>query len=379
MNRIGSYLLLALWLITLSCKKASYQDALNKETMLTLVWNKAYEDDSLDKSFTGLQWALSFVGASLPNADPGLLVQDSLIMIDLNKIGFSENALEHMTALHGKIAASEEYRQNNAVDLGRYVTLLLSSPEHYYALTDVPDRLEALLSDYELNEPRGYVNNSGVSLEHRIIQYSDQDGFHQLFISAEVDTITGDTIEYETVDLMANGQPRFGIFEPDGTRRNFADPDHSQGGKPSKCMWCHESGIQPMFRKQYDKEGFLTYREFQDTLWKFKRAHYANQLELKDGVDYSKKQEHTLTEILYISFMEPSAERLSKEWGMPVEEVKEKLSSLDTHIHHEFPFLGDLYRRKEVARFAPFEGLPVAGSVREPSETEINYMSAHAQ
>ncbi len=73
--------------------------------------------------------------------------------------------------------------------------------------------------------------------------------------------------------------------------------------------------------------------------------------------------------------MEPTAERLSIEWGMSVAEVESLLSSLPTHIHEEFFYLGNLYNRKEVESLAPFRGLQVSSSVRAASEVEVNYIN----
>ena len=91
---------------------------------------------------------------------------------------------------------------------------------------------------------------------------------------------------------------------------------------------------------------------------------------LRQDIDYSKTLDHTFTEILYISFMEPSAERLASEWGIPVEQVTEKLKGLPTHTHHEFPYLGTLYNRKDVESLSPYSIIRVPESAREPSEYE---------
>ena len=107
-----------------------------------------------------------------------------------------------------------------------------------------------LLDNYEIKPERGYVNNSGVSFEHRIIGFSEQNGFDQVFFCTEIDPNSGDILEYETVEILPNGQTRFGIFNAEGFRINSTDPSHSNAGKPAKCMWCHESGIQPLFQEQ---------------------------------------------------------------------------------------------------------------------------------
>ena len=181
-------------------------------------------------------------------------------------MGFSNIAQEKLNSLHDAIITSEEYQINHAIDLGRYVSLLLGASEHYYEITGAPFLLSDLLDKYELKEERGYVNNSGVSFEHRIISFSEQNGLDQVFFCTEIDTDTGDVLAYETVEILANGQIRFGIYDADGIRINNADPLHSNAGKPAKCMWCHESGIQPLFSVQNDFEGFIPYLEFEEIL-----------------------------------------------------------------------------------------------------------------
>ena len=93
------------------------------------------------------------------------------------------------------------------------------------------------------------------------------------------------------------------------------------------------------------------------------------------GVDFSQTQQHTFTELLYISFMEPSAERLSREWNLTLTEVQNRLTGLPTHTYDEFPFLGTLYHRKDIELLAPYPGLSVSDHVREQSQTEVNHLN----
>ena len=57
----------------LSCESNTYSDLIETNTTITLKWNKAYADDSIDKSLIGLKWALSYVGATLPSSNTGFL------------------------------------------------------------------------------------------------------------------------------------------------------------------------------------------------------------------------------------------------------------------------------------------------------------------
>ena len=361
--------------LLISCVNSSYDDIVEEESNLLLKWNKAYEEDTLDKSIIGFQWASSYLGAILPNPNTGIRVQNNILEIDLEKLGFKSQAIQKLRALNEVIFASEEYRITGAIDLGRYVSLLLGASDHYYEITGVPYLLSDLLDKYDLKNERGYVNNSGVSFEHRIISFSEQNGFDQVFFCTEIDPNTGTILEYETVEILPNGQVLFGIYNAEGFRISNTDPAHSKAGKPAKCMWCHESRIQPLFSEQDNFDGFLPYLEFKEVISDYRSSHRALQFSLFDGVDFEETQQHTLTELLYITFMEPTAERLSIEWGVPVAEVENLLSGLTTHKNEEFFYLGDLYDRHEVAPFAPFSGLQVSTSVREESEIEVNYIN----
>ncbi len=359
----------------LSCTNESYSDLISDETTINLKWNKAYADDSIDKSLIGLKWALSYLGATLPSSNHGFSTTDTVITIDIKKLGFNESAGQKLLQLSQKIKLTSEYQTTGAVDLGRFVSLLLGASQHYYEISGTPKTLSEVLSQYLLLPQKGYVNNSGVSLEHRIIQFSAQDGFNQVFLSEEVDPVSGVIYEYETIELLPNGQLRFGIFDVEGNRKNNADATHSNAGKPAKCMWCHESNINQMFTTQDDFPNYLTYADFQNTLIGYRETNRAQKLALQDGVDFSQTQQHTLTELLYISFMEPSAERLSLEWDLPIAQVQDLLSGQPTHMHAEFPFLGTLYNRKDIEDLSPFHGLEVSDHVREASVTEVNHLT----
>lgn len=368
-------LFISILILFVSCENNTYYELQNHDDTLHLKWNKAYPDDTIDKSLIGLKWGLSYIGAILPKSLNGVSTSNNIISININKLGFSKSAIEKLSKLNLKIKESQEYRTTNTIDLGRYIALLIGASEHYYEITGVPNRLDALLNRYTLSPEKGYINNSSVSFDHRIIAFSEQSGFNQIFISTETDPVSGQIHEYETIELLPNGQLRFGVFDANGNRKNNADPSYGKAGKPGKCMWCHESSINQMFTSQNDFTGYLSASAFQNKLINYKESNRNLKLTLVDGVDFSQTQQHTLTELLYISFMEPSAERLSVEWKMSLTQVQGLLSNLPTHIYAEFPFLGNLYYRKDVESLAPFQGLSVSSSVREQSETEVNHLN----
>lgn len=365
---------LLMMIILVSCRYDHKMEPTLGSKSINLKWNKAYPDDNIEKSLTGLKWALSFVGAALIQEGNGIFISKDTIRLDISKLGLSDIAEQKLYRLQTRIKESEEYQKTNAVDMGRYVSLLIGASEHYYAITEVPFQLKDVLKKYTLKNEKGYVNNSGVSLKHRVLQFSEQNGFEQVFLSEEIDSNSKEILEYETIELMQNGQIRFGIWDVNGNRKNAVDASHSNAGKPAKCMWCHESSIQQFYNLQKDYPGYLTYADLQDKLVAYRYAYHLKQKSLSSGVDFSKLQDHTFTELLYISFMEPSAERLSLEWGIKVDQVKTILSGFNTHSYDEFPFLGNLYHRSEIEQFAPFKGLSVSESVREKKGIEVNHI-----
>lgn len=369
-------LLILVLIIIFSCKNENEFTGLNNSKIL-LKWNKAYNDDSIEKSIIGLKWALSQVGATILNQD-NIEIKSEILCIEVSKMGFSKNAEKALRKIHQKIKESEEYKLNKSIDVGRYVALLLGSSEHYYALVETPKTLDEITKNYTLLPEKGYINNSSVSKVHRIIQFSEQKRFNQLFVSQEIDSVTGEIYEFETIELLKNGQLRFGIFDANGKRKMAADSKHTEAGKPAKCMWCHESNIQPMFNDQKNIKGFLPYMKLQETFDTYRELNQNDKIQFIDVlnyIDYQQTQEHTFTEILYTSFMEPSAKRLALEWNMTEKQVQTKLKNHTTHQHHEFDFLGELYYRNEIEHLAPFKGLPVSASIREQSVKEVNHIN----
>jgi hypothetical protein len=367
--------LLFLWMITSlsSCLKNVSEFADENIAIINLQFNKAYADDTIEKATLGLYWCYSMVGAKVLNSAV-LSTDNNTITVNINDIVLDENALTKIKILHAKIIETEAYKQTKTIDLGRYISLLIGSSEHYYKITNIPNTLDEVLSNYKLKPSKGYINNSAVSLKHRVIEYSNQESSKQLFLSNETDPQTNEIIEYETIEIMENGQLKFGIFDANKNRINAANNLHTTAGKPAKCMWCHESNINQLFTPQNDFSGFLTYKQLNDTLIKFNNGLKEQQNELVEGVKFSNKQDHVMLELAYINFMEPSTLRLSNEWNISQTEVENLLSTLATHVHHEFPFLGVLYDRNDVEKYAPYKGLEVSTSIREVSEIEVNHI-----
>lgn len=344
---------------------------------INLKWNKAYEQDTFKRSVTGLKWALSYLGSTLANnsLQKGITYKDSIITLNLKQLGFSEDAKETLAKLQFIFKNSENYKKNNTMDLGRYIALTFGNSNHYYAIVGVPKSLNYFENLYKFDSITGYIDNSSVSKVDRIISFSKiSTNNKQGFISAEVDSISKEVLEYETMEIMPNGQLRFGIYDEKGNLKDAANSSITRAGKPAKCIWCHEVVVQPLFRQQKNHKGYLSFMKFNDTLKYFNHKLQDYQDSKWKDKSLRNKKLHTELELLYISFMEPTAERISREWNMTLMEVKQKTSHLKTHNHKEFPFLGNLYHRKDIDLLAPFRYLEVPESIREKSNNKTNLL-----
>ncbi len=370
MNKLKIFILTFLCFLFLNCsKKEAYQ--------INLKWNKSYPDDTIEKNVIGLQWCLSFLGSTITNDSipSGLTYNDSLISLDINKLGFRKESASFLAKLNYKLKDSDEYKKTKSVDLGRFMALTIGSSYHYYKIVDIPEKLDDYYSLYKFDNLRGYINNSSVSYLHRIISYSNNSNkFKQGFISAEIDSISKTVLEYETMEVMPNGLLKFGVYDVNGQLKSSGNPNHTRAGKPAKCIWCHEVNIQPLFRDQKDFHGFSPYLALNDSLEKFNQSLQRKQDSLWSNKAIKDKKKHTLMEIAYISFMEPSIERLSLEWSIPKEKVTDKLKGFVTHRHHEFDYLGNLYKREDVDKIAPWKTLEVPSDIRNKSPNELNLL-----
>jgi hypothetical protein len=341
---------------------------------INLKWHKSYPDDSFKKAVEGLNWGLSHVGAGFTIGESNLNQLEEKVGIDPSELGMSTVGKATLIQLHEKIQRSDLYQINGWLDMGQYLTLLIGSSEHYYKLTGVPETLNEWRNQYEIAPIYGFVSNSEISYKPRELYFYEPNGLEQFFLSKEFDTISDETLGFEAFDVMSNGQLRYGVFDANGNRMAGANAAFSDAGKPGKCMWCHESAIQPLFGVQEARPGYLSPDDLADTLWHFRLRHKDTQTSLSDGVDFTNLAGHVHMELLYISYLEPSIEQLAAEWGQSVEEVSELLAALETHNHEEFPFLGERYWRDEVNLFSPVPLLPTPTDVRELDGEEVNLL-----
>lgn len=348
-------------------------DLVNNKTTIQLKWNSAYQTQTKQEVEIGFLWALSFLGADLPKGsfNEAIFWNGDKLNINFSGLGFNEKGLDAISRLIYLFKQSEEYKKTGAIDLGRFIALTLNSSKHYYAITGIAKTFDEFKRGKIFDRKQFVATNSTISSHDRIIDLPDSSNMDYIKDAYIANECTGKVSEgnnkitsFEVAEQMRNGQFRFAIYDTTGILLSAAN---GAAGKPAKCLWCHEIYIQTLHADQVDEPSFYSAEQFKYIVSRNTSVLKNYRNTLTSDIDYERKQDHTFTELLYISFMEPSAERLALEWGMSLESVKEKLAGLSTHLHAEFGYLGKLYFRDEVDKLAPYTSVIPPSSAREKS------------
>jgi hypothetical protein len=363
--------------VLLLCACGSAPPPAPSDLTVTLRWVRGYSGDSKQKIEVGLMWALSFLGARFPDDAPKAFIwHDNLVTVDLDRVGLPQNARPAWEQLIANLNRSDEDRRMGGVDIGRFLMLTLCSPHAYYRLTGVESHFDQFRSRHTFESEQMAVVQSLIARGNRLIEIGAATNLSQIaFIGYEgTGTFGAHTFEkreIEAIEFMDNGQLRFALYDLQGNLKSSATAALTSAGKPSKCLWCHEIRLQPAFKNVTDIPGFHTTRDFDALIAERMKLVDRYRAGLHSKVDFKRTQDHTFAELPYLTFMEPSAERLSVEWNLPVEEVVARLKGKPTHKQEEFAWLGDtLYRRADVDALAPYPVIKVATDPREPSDYE---------
>lgn len=346
-----------------------------------LRWIPDVGDADWDTARAGLWWALSNLGAA-PADEGALRVQEQgadgvVFTLDLGAVGFPEARLPDVAAAVAPVRAWS----SEPVDLGRFLMATLYEPGRYYAITGACATLEEWRAARLAPEALDYaVTLSLLVPGERLIRLNpagpapggdtdapadtddtaaDDTGAASLaeagarvaglgFLASEGEGSLADgsfvAHEYETVDVMPNGQQRYAVYDASGAL--LAGAETTVAGQPGKCMWCHEHRIQRGAAENPGVPGYLDYAAFAAEVdvaeaW-MERVRAAAPV-----VDFAAAPAvHEHAERLTLVYLEPSAARVALEWGVPVEEVL--ALGLATHTNPEFPELGDRLARADV-------------------------------
>ena len=345
--------------------------------VIELRWVKAYPRESKSDVETGLLWSLSLLGARLPRDAAVVVWHGDRMTLDLAHAQVLEGTGPAWRQLVAAMKGSGEYRVHGALDVGRFLAVALGSSNHYYALTGANPHYADARARYHFESKPAAIARSAVALGNRRIEISAAHDAAQIaFVAYEGHGSLADGTfvprELELLDTMPNGQLRFALYDLDGHLKNGASKDLTTAGKPAKCMWCHESGLQHTFIEFPGVAGFNDRREFDALVAQRRDLLLAYRDGLDTQIEYRHRQDHTYGELLYLTFEEPSRERLAAEWGVSIDRAAELLRGKPTHAHAEFAYLGrELYQRADVDNLAPYAVLRAPLSIREESGPEI--------
>jgi hypothetical protein len=353
--------------------------------VIKLRWIKSYPEQARSNVDAGLYWALSYLGAKLPADAAVLSWNGTLVTLDLDAAGVSQTTKPAWRKLLQVLESSDEYRVMGGIDVGRFVFLTLCSSYQYYALTGVSPSFAEFRARHTFAPRQVAIVESAVAYGNRLIEVAKGDDFNSIaFVAFEgtgsLPHHSFQKTDIETLDLMENGQLRFGLYDLEGHLKAAATPALTAAGKPSKCLFCHELNLQPPFRNVTEVEGYYGTKEFTAFVADAARIVASYRKTLKSKVDFTGLRDHSQAETLYLSFAEPTASRLASEWNIPLDRVQQLLASrnLRTHPHTEAfdnEFLGDeLYDRNEVDSLAPYATIRGPSDMREASSYEPNLL-----
>ena len=349
---------------------------------IVLIWNKGYEKQTSQDVMRGMIWTFSWLGAELPEGSfaNAVRTQDSLrYTVNFDSLGFTDEAQHELKVICDSIRRTEEYKARGGIDIGEFVMLTLGCSNHYYRIVGAPARLSDFRQHYKLDSTVHVfgLTTSGVARGERLVHFSrDTSLLHYGFMAMEgtgsLDSGTFVADHYECFDVMPNGQLRFMIYGSDGHLTSGTPKQYGEAGKPAKCLWCHETSIQPLFIDNRPVAGMMTNEEFITYRDSMQARLQRYRFSLKSDMNYENHQEHTLAELLYITYMEPTAMHIAHEWNITEDSVRWILRREKSYTFEEFDYIGTVYDRRNVWYHDTIRNIEVPQSARETGY-EVNF------
>ena len=365
--KVALFLILCCYVLT-DCSMSKNTQNTNQDLTIKLRWVKSYPHETQEKVNEGLKWILSYLGALLPqetSEETMVWLDDNLLHLDISKAGFPKASYKEWNQILQQLRQTKEYTDLGSLDIGRFVMMSFNSSDSYYVITGVESTFDAFKKKYEFVGDRQehlLPGQSGVTTGLRKIYSSTGNTIDRIAHMAEEghgdDPQTFVAKETEVFDFMLNGQPRFAVYGKDGNLKTGGNPELSFAGKPSKCMWCHESGVNLPFRLMNthpDKPELLSdFKNLVNSQNKILDDYYFNLTETIDTFRFQKPN-HYLAELLYISYQTPTKQRALNE----IYNAGKSDGVIDFEIvdstHHEFKFLRKLVSRQELDEYLPYK------------------------
>ena len=320
-------------------------EAPHRSPDVALIWRRSHAAETWAQASSGLAWQLTLLGA-LPNNGDWLEVDRQVddrvdFTLHLDRVGLSSMGLE---ATLDALAEVED-----GADLGLFMMRTVYSPWHYYQITGACVELDDWRSRLELAATFP-VTQSAVVAGHReltlVTEQTAVEGIAAMLSDGEGDVEIGsfEALEFETMDVMDNGQLRFAVYDERGELVPAATPSISPAGAPGSCHWCHEGhpmeeGAAP-FGDTFDGWIGEQWSLIQDT-----------REQLVSDVDWTDPTVHAAGEMLAHGWLYPNIERLSNEWEIEPAEVERRLSEelqIAGAEDWEHPELGEIFARVDL-------------------------------
>lgn len=334
---------------------------------LSLVWRPTDPEDTWASARAGLDWALSQLGATPPADGSAVVVRGEAtdrvaFTLHIDRLSLPAAATAVLADVEAELNTAE-----SSAEIGRFLMRSLHEPWRYYATTGACPTREDWEAARQLRPVEYAVTTSLLTEAERRITLNDApDSWAAVGFLAEEGSgslIDGSFVasEAETLDVMANGQFRYAVYDTDGAL--LPAGVLSPAGTPGKCAWCHELTIQAGTAENASAPGYLDY-----SAWMEARADAHAQLTslrsaLSTSVDYETISVHEAGERLVEGFLLPDAARVAAEWGVTEAEVIAALGE-GTEVQEEFGW-EDRYLRADVDAAAPFAVVPTLPSARE--------------
>ncbi len=238
------------------------------DLVIQLRWMQSYPSQSRAKANTGLFWALSFLGAKLP-ADAAIISwSGNVVTVDLDAAGVPQGSREAWKKLVRLLKTSDEYRVMGGMDMGRFVFLSLCGSQQYYALTGVTPTYAEFRARHAFAPRQVAIVESAVAHGNRLIEVGQGEGIDSVaFVAFEgagaLRDHTFQKADIETLDLMDNGQLRFGLYDLEGHLKETTTRSLTTAGKPSKCLWWSRDQRAAAIQECHGPGGLLQYQGIQ--------------------------------------------------------------------------------------------------------------------
>jgi len=316
----------------------------------------------------GFYWALSYLGATVPAHEIEQVIEQGKagqVVLHPERLGLGEKGQQAFVIICDSILQSRSYRALGEIPMGAFIAIFIGSASHYYAVTEAPRTLEEFIRLHDTPLRTYEIRRSQITGESRMIAMNKQKGIKSFWaITRSSDSKTNAS---EAIDMMANGQLRFMVYDESGQLVSAPREPMNQAGKPAKCMWCHEGRLQKEHEARRPNRWLRKFVNRKNSeLDKFRHT-------LSTHYYFEPHPAHTYMEKMYINYMEPTLLQLSKEWQMSVSELEIILRATKRHLHVEFSFGDSLFHRKDLTPLAPYS-YRIPRDVREHDSRDRSYL-----